>query len=225
MNPVLRTLGRRLRLGVVGGGPGSFIGPVHRIAARLDDRFEITAAALSSDPATTREAAVDLGIAPDRAYADWRKLVERERQREDGIEALAIMTPNHLHAPVAYAALDAGFDVICDKPLALTFAEAAALAKKVEASGLVFVGDADQLPSVGAGDVLAALLESGVVPQVRLTEIFRQAWQSRIVVEAHRVLRGEAPRADGDLDHSDFFLVPARDPARAAQLIPAGPLT
>ena len=84
---------------------------------------------------------------------------------------------------------------------------------------LILVGDADQLPSVGAGNVLADLLAAAVVPHVRLTEIFRQAEQSRIVVEAHRVLRGLPPQAAPDADHSDFFLVPAPDPTRAAELI------
>lgn len=206
MNPVLRTLGRRLRLGVVGGGPGSFIGPVHRIAARLDDRFEITAAALSSDPATTREAAVDLGIAPDRAYADWRKLVERERQREDGIEALAIMTPNHLHAPVAYAALDAGFDVICDKPLALTFAEAAALAKKVEASGLVFVVTYNYsfYPMVRQA---RALVRRGVLGEVRQIHLTYVQGHNATLVEAderRRNWRFDAEKAGGSLILGDI---------------------
>ena len=115
MNPVLRLLGRRLRLAVVGGGPGSFIGPVHRTAARLDDRFEIVAAALSSDAGRTRAAAVALGIPPERAYADWRRLLEGERAREgDGADAVAVMTPNGTHHAVCALALELGFDVVCD---------------------------------------------------------------------------------------------------------------
>src|ERR1700758_3947075 len=88
---------RRLRLGMVGGGPGGFIGAVHRIAARLDDGFELVAAALSSDPDRERAAALDLHIAPDRAYRSFTEMVSAEATREDHIDAVSIVTPNHLH--------------------------------------------------------------------------------------------------------------------------------
>src|SRR3954469_8543700 len=97
MNPILDLLGRRLRLAVVGGGPGSFIGPVHRTAARLDDRFEIVAGVLSSDAGRSRTAAAALGIAPDRAYDAWRAMFAGERARDDGADAVAVMTPNGSH--------------------------------------------------------------------------------------------------------------------------------
>ena len=108
---------RRLRLGMVGGGRNAFIGAVHRMALRLDDRAELVAGALSSDPENARLSGVDIGIAEDRAYSDYRKMAEAEAKRPDGIEAVVIVTPNHLHAPVARAFLEAGIDVICDKPL------------------------------------------------------------------------------------------------------------
>lgn len=136
MNPILRALGRRLRLGVVGGGPGSFIGPVHRAAARLDDRYELTAGVLSSNPQRSRAAAADLGIA--RAYGDWREMAAAEAARDDGVEVVAIMTPNAGHHPAAAAFLDAGVDVICDKPLTTGVADALDLVARVAASGLVF---------------------------------------------------------------------------------------
>ena len=138
MNPVLATLGRRLRLGVIGGGPGSFIGPVHRTAARLDDRFEITAAALSSDAERSRAAALELGIAADRAYADWHALLDGERARTDGVDAVAVMTPNDSHHAICAAALERGYDVICDKPLTTNLADALDLVRRVRASGRVF---------------------------------------------------------------------------------------
>ena len=118
---------RKLRLGMVGGGQGAFIGAVHRIAARLDDRFELVAGALSSDAARAQASAAEVGIA--RSYADWREMAKAEAARDDGIDAVAIVTPNHLHAPVATAFLEAGIHVICDKPLAISLAEGEALAR------------------------------------------------------------------------------------------------
>ena len=119
--------GRRLRVGMVGGGRGAFIGAVHRLAMRLDDQIELVAGALSSDPANAAASAAELGIDPARSYADYRSMAETEATREDGIEAVVIVTPNHLHAPVSTAFLEAGIDVICDKPLSTTLAEAEAL--------------------------------------------------------------------------------------------------
>jgi len=137
-NPVIARLGRRLRLAVIGGGPGSFIGPQHRQAARTDDRFEIVAGALSSDPQASVTAGMALGLDPQRCYPDALALLAAEAARPDGADAVAIMTPNHLHFPQAMAALDHGFDVICDKPMTNTLAEAEALCAKVQASGRVF---------------------------------------------------------------------------------------
>ena len=117
----------RLRVGMVGGGRNAFIGAVHRFAMRLDDQISLVAGALSSDPENAAASAADIGIAPDRSYADYRQMAEAEAQRADGIEAVVIVTPNHLHAPVATAFLEAGIDVICDKPLSATLPEAEAL--------------------------------------------------------------------------------------------------
>lgn len=120
---------RRLRLGMVGGGQGAFIGAVHRLAARMDDHYELLAAALSADPANARSSALALGLDPARAYEDYTRMARAEAARPDGIEVVAITTPNHLHAPVARAFLEAGIHVICDKPLALTLAEGEELAR------------------------------------------------------------------------------------------------
>ena len=138
MNTTLKAMGRRLRLGVVGGGPGSFIGEVHRIAARMDDHYEVTAGVLSRNAERSRAAATGIGIAEGRAYADHAEMIGAEAARADGIDVLAIMTPNGLHHAAARAALDAGIDVICDKPLTTTLADAVDLVQRVRASGCVF---------------------------------------------------------------------------------------
>lgn len=129
---------RRIRLGMVGGGPGAFIGAVHRIAARMDDHYELVAAALSSDAARSKAAAADLHIAADRAYGSYTEMAKAEAARGDRIEAVAIVTPNHLHYPMAKAFLEAGIHVICDKPLTTTLAEALDLEAAVKRSGLIF---------------------------------------------------------------------------------------
>jgi predicted dehydrogenase len=129
---------RRLRLGMVGGGPGGFIGAVHRIAARIDDRFELVAAALSSNPEKSRQAAHDLHISPDRAYGNFAEMATAESKRPDPIDAVSIVTPNHLHFAPAKAFLEAGIHVICDKPLTTTVEDALSLARIVNKSGLIF---------------------------------------------------------------------------------------
>jgi predicted dehydrogenase len=138
MNTTIARLGRRLRLGVVGGGPGSFIGAVHRTAARLDDHYEVVAAVMSRNPGRSRAAARALGIADERAYGDHVELLTKETERADGIDVLAIMTPNRSHHPIARDALARGLDVICDKPLATTLEDALDLVARVRSSGRVF---------------------------------------------------------------------------------------
>lgn len=130
---------RKLRLGMVGGGRGAFIGAVHRMAARLDDKWEIVAGALSSTPENALASAADLGIAEDRAYTDWQKMAEMEGARSDGIDAVSIVTPNFLHFAAAKAFLENGINVICDKPMTATLAESQELAKIAKESGLLFV--------------------------------------------------------------------------------------
>lgn len=126
---------QRIRLGMVGGGKGAFIGGVHRIAARIDDRFTLVAGAFDADPAAGQAFAVSIGIAPERAYADYKAMFEAEAKRADGIEAVSIVTPNFLHYPVAKAALEAGLHVICEKPMTTTLDDARALAELVRTSG------------------------------------------------------------------------------------------
>ena len=128
----------KIRLGMVGGGQGAFIGNVHRIAARLDDRYELIAGALSSTLEKAAASAAELGIAPDRSYASYEDMARKEAARPDGIQAVSIVTPNHMHAGPAIAFLNAGIHVICDKPLCATAEEAEAIADAVRSSKAQF---------------------------------------------------------------------------------------
>jgi predicted dehydrogenase len=142
LNPVITMLGRRLRLAVIGGGPGSFIGAMHRQAARLDDRYELVAAALSSNPQKSIAAGRELGLQAERCYPDGIALLKAEAARNnsagDGADVVAIMTPNDSHFEFAFEALALGFDVICDKPMTNTLQEATQLQQRVRDTGLVF---------------------------------------------------------------------------------------
>ena len=129
---------RRLRLGMVGGGQGAFIGAVHRMASRLDDRYEFVAGALSSDPRRALASGKELGLAKDRIYTDWKQMAAAESRREDGIDTVAIVTPNNLHFGPSKAFLEAGIHVILDKPMTLNLKEAVALERIVKKSRLVF---------------------------------------------------------------------------------------
>ena len=134
-------LGRKLRMGIVGGGQGSFIGRVHATAAVLDNRAALVAGALSSDPERAKASAADYDIDPARAYGSYREMLDQERAlpADRRIDFVTVATPNHMHFPVARAALEAGFHVVCDKPLTLTLKEAEELAAVVAASNSVFV--------------------------------------------------------------------------------------
>lgn len=177
---------RRLRLGFVGGGRGAFIGEVHAMGARLSNCWDVVAGALSSDPATARASAKDWYIAADRAYDDFRVMAEREAARPDGIEAVAIVTPNHLHHAVAAAFLDAGIDVISDKPLTTTLADAVDLVGRVERSGLVFgVTHAfAAYPMVRQARAMVAAGELGRIRQVHVEYV--QDWLTEPLPAGHK---------------------------------------
>jgi predicted dehydrogenase len=128
----------RVRLGMVGGGKDAFIGAVHRIAARLDDAYVLVCGALSSDPERARASAIELGLEPARSYASYAEMIAREHDRPDRMEVVAIVTPNHLHYPIARAALAGGFHVICDKPLTTSIAEADDLVRLAGTASRVF---------------------------------------------------------------------------------------
>lgn len=129
---------RKLRMGLVGGGAGSFIGPVHRIAAELDGRIELVAGAFSSSPERSRAAASSYRIDPQRAYASWQEMLTQEKLRADGIDFVVIATPNYLHLPIAKAALEAGFPVVSDKPATATYDEVLELERVVARTGLPY---------------------------------------------------------------------------------------
>ncbi|MFN3766011.1 MAG: Gfo/Idh/MocA family protein [Aliihoeflea sp.] len=128
-----------IRLGMVGGGKDAFIGAVHRIAARIDGEFQLVAGALSSTPQRALESGRALGLDDKRIYGSFRDMASREARRKDGIEAVAIVTPNHMHFPIAREFLKRGIHVICDKPLTSTLADAKKLAKLAGESDAVFV--------------------------------------------------------------------------------------
>jgi len=130
--------GRALRLGVIGGGPASWIGQMHRGAAEMDGFFRVTAGVFSSDPARSRAAGIGFGLEAARSYGTVAEMLRAEQQRADAIDAVAIMTPNDTHYDYAAAALDAGLDVICDKPVTHTFAQACDLAARVKANKRLF---------------------------------------------------------------------------------------
>lgn len=170
LNPVISMLGRRLRLAVIGGGPGSFIGAMHRQAARLDDRYELVAGVLSSQPERARQAGAEIGLPADRIHTDVLTMLDAEAARPDGADVVAIMTPNDSHYDYAVAALARGFDVICDKPMTNTLAEAEALHQKVVESGLIFclTHNYTGYPVVRQAK---AMVEAGQLGTIRLVQV------------------------------------------------------
>lgn len=171
---------RRLRLGMVGGGQGAFIGAVHRIAARLDDDWELVAGALSSDPERARASGAELRIDPERCYSDFREMAraeaERTRHGGDGIDAVAIVTPNHLHFPIACAFIEAGIHVLCDKPLTTNLADAQHLQALVRQHGvrLCLTHNYTGYPLIRAA---RALVEAGELGDVRIVQVeYAQDW-------------------------------------------------
>ena len=166
----------RIRLGMVGGGRDAFIGAVHRIAARLDDQYELVAGCFSANPEKSAASGADLGVDPRRTYASFADMAAREARRKDGIEAVAIVTPNHMHAPVAMQFLRRGIHVICDKPLTATLPEAKRLAKAAEASGVVFAltHNYTGYPMIRQA---AAMVRNGDLGEIRVVQVeYAQDW-------------------------------------------------
>jgi predicted dehydrogenase len=170
LNPVISMLGRRLRLAVIGGGPGSFIGAMHRQAARLDDRYELVAGVLSSNPERARKAGAEIGLPADRIYGHALEMLDAEAARTDPADVVAIMTPNDSHHKYATAALERGFDVICDKPMTNTLENAEDLHQKVLDSGLVFclTHNYTGYPMVRQAK---AMVEAGQLGTIRLVQV------------------------------------------------------
>jgi predicted dehydrogenase len=179
----------RIRYGMVGGGQGAFIGAVHRIAARIDDKYEFVAGALSSEAKRSIVSGAELGLAKDRCYTDYKTMAKAEAKRADGIEAVSIVTPNHMHFPVAKAFIEVGIHVICDKPLSLNLKEALALEKLLKKnknvifalthnySGYPMIRQAKAM--VAAGELGEIRLVQGEYPQDWLTTDLEKSGQKQ----------------------------------------------
>ncbi len=179
----------KIRLGMVGGGQGAFIGAVHRLAARMDDEYEFVAGALSADATKAKASGQDLGLAPDRIYTSYEEMAKAEAKRPDGIEVVSIVTPNNVHVPAAKAFINAGIHVICDKPLALSLKEAksleALLAKRKDVifalthnySGYPMIRHAKAM--VKAGELGEIRVVQGEYPQDWLTTALEKTGQKQ----------------------------------------------
>jgi predicted dehydrogenase len=177
-----RRFGRRLRLGMVGGGLSSLIGETHRMAARLDDRYDLVAGCFSSDLARGRMAGASLLISPDRVYADFRQMAEAEAKRPDGIEVVTVCSPTDSHYAVAVEFLGRSVDVICDKPMTSTLEEAVDLVRAVRRSGRLFclTHNYTGYPMVREA---RARIAGGGIGAVRLVVVEFPIGTSRMVVE------------------------------------------
>ncbi|MFZ0393001.1 MAG: Gfo/Idh/MocA family oxidoreductase [Terracidiphilus sp.] len=169
---------RKLRMGMCGGGPGAFIGPVHRMAAELDGRIELTAGAFSSSPEKSRQAGASYRIDPERAYSSYAEMFAKEKQRADGIDFVVIATPNSTHLPIAKAALDAGIPVVSDKPATATYDEVLELEKIVASAGLPYA-----LTHTYAGYALVrdarSICAAGELGEIRKVAVeYLQGWLS-----------------------------------------------
>ena len=177
------TANPRIRLGMVGGGSGAFIGGVHRMASRLDNRFELVAGALSSSPEKAQASGRELGLAEDRIYSSYKEMAIREARLKNGIEAVAIVTPNHVHYDAAKEFLRRGIHVICDKPLTSTLADAKKLKKVADESGALFVltHNYTGYPMVRQAREMIA---SGELGDLRVVQVeYAQDWLTEAVEE------------------------------------------
>ena len=172
-------MARKLRMGMVGGGPGAFIGPVHKMAAELDGRMELVAGAFSQSAERSKEAGASYGIDLARAYASYAEMFEAESKRGDGIELVVIATPNNTHLPIAEAALAAGIAVMSDKPATATYDQVLELEKVVAKAGLPY-----GLTHTYAGYSLVrdarAICASGELGEIRKVAVeYLQGWLSQ----------------------------------------------
>ncbi len=188
---------RRIRLGMVGGGEGAFIGGVHRFALRMDDQFELVAGALASSADKAQRSGRALGLADDRIYSDFIEMARAEAARPDGIEAVSIVTPNHMHAPVAEAFLNVGIHVICDKPLATTSADARRLQALAAEKQLVFAVTYNYsgYPMVRQA---RQMVQEGLLGEIRVVQVeYSQDWLTE-------------PIEDGGQKQADWRTDPSR---------------
>ena len=186
---------RRIRLGMVGGGKGAFIGYVHRVASRIDGDYELVAGALSSRPEIARESGRNIGLAEDRIYTSYEEMARAEAARPDGIEAVSIVTPNHMHYGPAKAFLEAGIHVICDKPITSTLEDARKLAAIQPKNGAKFLltHNYTGFPLVRQAK---ELVESGALGKIRVVQVeYPQDWLTEAVEHS-----GNAPGAEWRTD-------------------------
>jgi len=170
MKRLRERFGRPLRLALIGGGPASWIGRMHQTAAELDGYWRVVAGVFSSDPARSREAGAELGFDPARSYGEVRELLDKEKARKDGIDAVAIMTPNDTHYPYAVAALDAGLDVVCDKPVTHDFAQACDLVVRTRKEERLFA-IAHGYSAYPMTRYVRELVRDGVLGELRLVQV------------------------------------------------------
>jgi len=167
---------RRLRLGMVGGGQGAFIGAVHRIAARMDDHFELVAGCFASTEEKSKASGLELGVDPARIYGNFEAMATAEAGREDGIDVVSIVTPNHVHFAACFAFLEAGIPVICDKPMTTTLEDAAALQALVANTGKDFIltHNYTGYPMIRQA---RAMVEAGLLGRIRIVQVeYAQDW-------------------------------------------------
>lgn len=186
---------RKIRLGMVGGGKGAFIGYVHRVASRIDGDYDLVAGALSSRPEVARESGKNLGLAEDRIYTSYEEMARAEAAREDGIEAVSIVTPNHMHFGPAKAFLEAGINVICDKPITATLEDARKLLEIQPKNGAKFLltHNYTGYPLVRQAREMVA---SGALGTIRVVQVeYPQDWLTEPVEQS-----GNAPGAEWRTD-------------------------
>jgi len=194
--PINAPLNRKLRMGLIGGGQGAFIGKVHSIAAVLDNRAALVAGALSSDPAKAKASAPDYDVKPDRAYGSYKDMIAAESKLPVGerVDFVSVATPNHTHFEIAKAFAEAGFNVLCDKPMTFDLAQAEELARVVQKTGVVFAVTHNYTgyPLVRQAREMVKAGELGEINAVRAFYI--QGWL-RTRLESAGTLRSPAPPA------------------------------
>ncbi len=176
-------MNRKLRYGMIGGGRGSFIGSVHRLAAAMDGQAELVAGALSSDPARAKASGADLFLAPDRVYPGYEEMIRSEARRpaRSRLDFIVITTPNHQHFKPAKLALEAGFNVVCDKPVTLTLAEARALRALVAKTGKVFAVTHNYTGNAMVKQA-RAMVREGALGRIRKVVVeYPQGWLSEAI--------------------------------------------
>lgn len=183
MQETVKQFQRKVRLGVVGGGPGSNIGETHRYAARLDNHYNLVTGVFASDAERSRDFAATLDIEPARRYGSWQEMVEQEAQRENGIEVVSIMTPNNSHYAIAKTCLEHGIHVICDKPLTTDIEQATDLRRLVRQTGLIFAVTYNYsgYPMVRQA---REMIRSGGLGEIRLVQVEHASGWAATLLEA-----------------------------------------